>query len=258
MYEKPLTATNSRALRRRIARSAGSLSLCVAWSSIALGAGFEYPDNGAQAMGRGSAFAAKANDGTAIYYNPSGLAQQDGWRVLVAGQAVLQAIDYQRTDAAGNNIGPQVSNSGGPFFAPFIAVSKQIIPGLTVWRSEATVRPRTASSGFRMNTRFRCLRRSNGSFLRPAASAWPSLRAQERTPPAPTRHLRSISSSTRICWCSIPASRSAGRRPSSGGSSRSAAPCSSSTPPRPSTDRRRSGRRLGRTSKPVLKQPLAA
>ncbi len=102
------------------------------WSNLARASGFEYPDNGAVPMGRGSAFAAKANDGTAIYYNPSGLAQQEGWKILIDGQMALQSIDYQRTDAAGNNIGGAVSNSGGPFFAPFIAVSKQIFPGLTV------------------------------------------------------------------------------------------------------------------------------
>ncbi len=99
---------------------------------VAQASGFEYPDNGAVALGRAGAFAAKANDGTAIYYNPSGLAQQDGWRVMIDGQMVLQAIDYQRTDSSGNNIGPQVSNSGGAFFAPFIAISKQIVPGLTI------------------------------------------------------------------------------------------------------------------------------
>jgi hypothetical protein len=104
----------------------------LAWAGLALASGFEYPDNGTVALGRGSAFAAKANDGTAIYYNPSGLAQQDGWRILLDGQMVLQSIDYQRTDASGTDIGPAVSNSGGAFFAPFIAISKQVLPGLTI------------------------------------------------------------------------------------------------------------------------------
>ena len=43
---------------------------------VNLGAAYEFPDNGAVAMGRAGAFAAKADDGTAIYYNPAGLAIQ--------------------------------------------------------------------------------------------------------------------------------------------------------------------------------------
>ena len=113
-------------------KRAALLVALLVWPVEALSSGFEYPDNGTVALGRGSAFAAKANDGTAIYYNPSGLAQQDGWRVLLDGQMVLQSIDYQRTDASGTDIGPAVSNSGGPFFAPFIAISKQVLPGLTI------------------------------------------------------------------------------------------------------------------------------
>jgi long-subunit fatty acid transport protein len=125
-------ARTSTAATVLIAILPGVIAGALGRSGRALASGFEYPDNGTQAMGRGSAFAAKASDGTAIYYNPSGLAQQDGWRILIDGQAVMQSIQYQRTDAAGNNIGPPVSNSGGPFFAPFIAVSKQVIPGLTI------------------------------------------------------------------------------------------------------------------------------
>lgn len=103
------------------------------WPARALaGGGFEYPDLGAVAMGRGGAFAAKANNGTAIYYNPSGLAQQTGWQFLLDGYVVDQSIAYQRTDQAGNPVGPAVFNTGGVTIAPFVAISRQILPGLTV------------------------------------------------------------------------------------------------------------------------------
>jgi long-chain fatty acid transport protein len=52
-------------------------------SSAALAGGYDIPDEGTEALGRGAAFAAKADDGTALYYNVAGLAQQRGTRVLM-------------------------------------------------------------------------------------------------------------------------------------------------------------------------------
>jgi long-subunit fatty acid transport protein len=101
-------------------------------SSRALGAGYEFPDNGAIAMGRAGAFAAKADDGTAIYYNPAGLAQQDGLHVLIDTHLLVDSISFQRTDPTGATlIGPQVSNGAGLFILPFIAISARIFPDVT-------------------------------------------------------------------------------------------------------------------------------
>ncbi|HUB05632.1 MAG TPA: outer membrane protein transport protein [Myxococcales bacterium] len=102
-------------------------------SSLALGAGFEYPDEGAEALGRAGAFTAKADDGTAIYYNPAGLAEQDGLRIMLDSNFVANGITFQRTDpVTGAMIGPPVSNSGPLFIAPFVTVSYQIVKHLTV------------------------------------------------------------------------------------------------------------------------------
>jgi long-chain fatty acid transport protein len=113
--------------------------LAATFSSVALGQGFAYPDNGAEALGRAGSFAAKADDGTAIYYNPAGLADQDGLRVLLDTNLVNNSITFQRMDfsgssstATGTNVGPPVSNSGGMFLGPFGTVSYQIIKHLTV------------------------------------------------------------------------------------------------------------------------------
>ena len=57
----------------------------VTWSASAQAGGFELPDNGAQALGRGATFVAKADDTTAMYYNPAGLARQRGTRLYVGG-----------------------------------------------------------------------------------------------------------------------------------------------------------------------------
>jgi long-subunit fatty acid transport protein len=106
-----------------VKRAAIAISISL-WSSLALAGGFEYPDVGTVAMGRGSAFAAKADDGTAIYYNPAGLADQDGWRVTLDVTMGAQNSSFQRQDATGADVGPQVSNAPGVFFAPFVAVTR--------------------------------------------------------------------------------------------------------------------------------------
>lgn len=96
--------------------------------------GFEVPDNGAQALGRGAAFVAKADDGTAIYYNPAGLARQRGTRLFAGGNLFLHSYEFQRAGSFpddpnqqetpwGQKPFPVVNNSAGPFFAPFVVAS---------------------------------------------------------------------------------------------------------------------------------------
>src|SRR5262245_16280536 len=56
----------------------------------------ELPDQGAQALGRGAAFTAKADDATAIYYNVAGLARQRGTHLQVSGNLQLNSIYFAR------------------------------------------------------------------------------------------------------------------------------------------------------------------
>jgi long-subunit fatty acid transport protein len=101
--------------------------------SLARAGGFETPDNGTEALGRGAAFTAKASDGTALTYNVAGLAEQRGTRVLIDGKMSIDNYSFARAgvypDARsaqtpwGNSFFPTVSNQGGPFFAPFAAIS---------------------------------------------------------------------------------------------------------------------------------------
>jgi hypothetical protein len=94
--------------------------------------GFEIPDNGTQALGRGAAFVAKASDGTAIYHNPAGLAHQRGTNLLINGNLYLHSFEFARLGKFeddpqnpettwGNAPYPVTRNAAGPFFAPFIA-----------------------------------------------------------------------------------------------------------------------------------------
>jgi long-chain fatty acid transport protein len=100
----------------------------------ALAGGFEIPDNGTQAVGRGGAFVAKADDGTAIYHNPAGLARQRGTNVLVNANIFFHSFEFQRIGqfqddpqdpetSWGQARFPLVKNIAGPFLAPFLAVT---------------------------------------------------------------------------------------------------------------------------------------
>lgn len=96
--------------------------------------GFEIPDNGTEALGRGGAFVAKASDGSAIYYNPAGLARQRGTHVLANANLYLHGFEFRRAgvfpddanDEAtpwGGRAYPAVSNVGGPFLSPLVAAT---------------------------------------------------------------------------------------------------------------------------------------
>lgn len=99
----------------------------MAWAS-----GYEYPENGAKGLAQGGAFAADPTDGTALYYNPAGLADQTGTRVLLDGHFVWLSTAFQRLGVDGKAMGDAVHNAYAPWIAPFLAVSHQIIPHLTV------------------------------------------------------------------------------------------------------------------------------
>lgn len=106
----------------------------LALPSVSYAGGFTFPDNGTEALGRGGAFTAKADDGTAIEYNIAGLARQRGTRMLLDANIVFHNYEFTRsgtypgsasdplTPYAGQPF-PTVSNSGGPFPAPFFALS---------------------------------------------------------------------------------------------------------------------------------------
>jgi long-chain fatty acid transport protein len=96
--------------------------------------GFEHPDNGTEALGRGAAFTAKADDPTALLYNVAGLARQRGTKILF--NANLSFSEYQFSRAGtypddpndpltpwGGRFFPTVRNTGGAFFGPMLAVT---------------------------------------------------------------------------------------------------------------------------------------
>src|SRR5215475_13415471 len=58
------------------------------WPSRVLGVGSRIPNQDAEAIGRGNAFAATADNPSALYYNPAGITQLEGNNVQ------LGALDY--------------------------------------------------------------------------------------------------------------------------------------------------------------------
>lgn len=67
----------------------------VALPAAATAGGFEseYPDNNARVLGRGGAFAARADDPSAIQFNPAGLAKLKGVNILLS----LNLLDVNQT-----------------------------------------------------------------------------------------------------------------------------------------------------------------
>jgi long-chain fatty acid transport protein len=99
--------------------------------------GFEFPDNGTEALGRGAAFTAKADDPTAVQYNLGGLARQRGTHLLLNGNLNFHSFSFQRAgtyaddprDPAtpwGGHRYPVDSDKGPAFFAPFLALTTDL------------------------------------------------------------------------------------------------------------------------------------
>jgi long-chain fatty acid transport protein len=104
---------------------------CVFGAKQAHAGGFELPDQGAQALGRGGAFVAKADDSTALYYNPAGLARQRGTKLQFSGNVQLHSFTFTRAGAYpdaddaedtpwGQQSFPTMRNAGPPFLLPMV------------------------------------------------------------------------------------------------------------------------------------------
>jgi long-chain fatty acid transport protein len=109
--------------------------LCVVLLSLAPSAafagGYELLGNGTAALGRGTAFTARADDATAVEYNVAGLARQRGTRLLIDGKLNLNTYEFTRAGAYPDDPNlsyagmpyAKVGNTNGIFFAPFIGLS---------------------------------------------------------------------------------------------------------------------------------------
>lgn len=85
-------------------------------SSARAGGLDELPDQGAQALGRGAAFTAKADDATALYYNVAGLARQRGTKLQLSANFQFSSMSFQREgNYPGDPADPQTPWAGKPY-----------------------------------------------------------------------------------------------------------------------------------------------
>lgn len=100
-------------------------SVCAALLLLPLSAnagGLEFPDLGTTAIGRGTAFTARADDPSAFYYNPAGLSKLRGFSYLVGANIVLQDLTFTRSGSGDalyvsdnlNKWDPALDYSAGP------------------------------------------------------------------------------------------------------------------------------------------------
>ena len=61
---------------------------------LSFASGFQLNEHGARAMGQGGAFAARASDLSAMYFNPAGLAHQQGWGAYLGGTMILPKTSF--------------------------------------------------------------------------------------------------------------------------------------------------------------------
>jgi long-chain fatty acid transport protein len=100
------------------------LFLCFLLTPTAAGAGgFYVPDVGVRPLGRAGAFVARADDGTAAWYNPAGFADQPGTRLDFETAFTKQSVNFQRMDESGGLIGNPVGNTASPKFIPLLGIS---------------------------------------------------------------------------------------------------------------------------------------
>lgn len=76
------------------------LLAAAAFSGEAAAAGFEIPGNSSAAVGRGTAFAVSADDGTAVAYNPGALSRQKGTRLQWSHQVLWAHETFTRSPSS--------------------------------------------------------------------------------------------------------------------------------------------------------------
>jgi long-chain fatty acid transport protein len=81
----------------RVALPTLAVVVVLGHARVARGGGTEVADNGGEAMGRGGAFVAKADNPATINYNPAGFAKLRGYQATISANVVHAGIDFQRS-----------------------------------------------------------------------------------------------------------------------------------------------------------------
>jgi long-chain fatty acid transport protein len=78
----------------------GALSLCLL-PALALASGYGLNELGTKALGMGGAFAAQADDPSAVYFNPAGIVQLEGTQVSVGFNTVTPTTTFRSNGTSG-------------------------------------------------------------------------------------------------------------------------------------------------------------
>lgn len=98
------------------------LALCLLAASPAWAGGMFLPARGARALGRAGSFVAGADDVSAFYYNPAGLADIARGSVLLDAGLVFQRVHYDRIDSGGV-AQPGIDNDNALLPIPLLGLS---------------------------------------------------------------------------------------------------------------------------------------
>lgn len=104
---------------------------CTLGGANTWGAGFSIFEQGTRAMGRSSAFTATADDPSAIFFNPAGLAFQNRLQIYIGGTLITPNADFEGTEPFPGT-GVRENMKALLFFPPHTYVTYQVLDGITV------------------------------------------------------------------------------------------------------------------------------
>ncbi len=105
-------------MRRATILLAAAALLVLIPLTAAFSGGFQLNEHGARAMGQGGAFAARASDLSAIYFNPAGLAYESGTQIYLGATLIMpQTSFYGPTQLNTNQETKMVSQTFNPINA---------------------------------------------------------------------------------------------------------------------------------------------
>ncbi|MGH7942973.1 MAG: outer membrane protein transport protein, partial [Limisphaerales bacterium] len=85
---------------KRVYQYALAIALTVASMESSSAVGFLLPNQDPEAIGRGDAFAATADDPAAIYYNPAGITQLPGFQASLGLYAISARTSYSSSSGS--------------------------------------------------------------------------------------------------------------------------------------------------------------
>jgi long-chain fatty acid transport protein len=113
-----------------------NFALMAGVAGLCFGSAFSVSELGARAAGMGNAFIATADDGSALFYNPAGIAFQPGTHLQMDNAVVVGLFRFTPSATPVGQVVPPngYSQSIKPHFIPlaFLYATKQISPKITV------------------------------------------------------------------------------------------------------------------------------